>query len=183
MLYFAIQVQNAEEEAFITRALKSLAEDGRRFFAPKRILNEMKGGKTVKRMRCVFPGYVFLETDNLGEDLRWKLRRVRGFYRFLKDTAHPSPLNDRDKQLLLKFISFGKAADISRVTFDENERIMVLDGPLKGLEGQIVKVDRRRGRAKVKLDMCEQGFLVDFGFEAVAKVAKGGETDNGGSRT
>lgn len=178
MQYFAIQVRSAEEDAFIERAVRGLALGERRLFAPKRVLREHKGGKTVQRSRCVFPGYVFLETEELDHATRWALRRVRGFLRFLKETGDPSPLNDRDRQLLLRFISFGKAADISRVTFDENDRISVLDGPLKGLEGQIVKVDRRRGRAKVKLDLCEQGFLVDFGFEAVAKVAKGGEAGN-----
>ena len=181
MLYYAIQVRSADEEAFIARSVKALKDDPRRFFAPKRILKEQKGGKTVRQARSVFPGYVFFETEELDLPTRWTIRRVRGFLRFLNDTANPTALNDRDRQLLLRFISFGKAADISKVVFDENERIVVLEGPLKGLEGQMVKVDRRRGRAKVKLDMCETGFLVDFGFEAVAKAAKGGESDNGGS--
>lgn len=183
MLYFAIQVRTSEEDDFIKRVVRSFEAEPRKLFAPKRILKEFKQGKTVTRARSVFPGYVFLETEELDFDTRWKIRRTRGFYRFLNETAHPTPLNDRDRALLLKFISFGKAADISKVAFDENDRIMVLDGPLKGLEGQIVKVDRRRGRAKVKLDMCEQGFLVDFGFEAVSKAAKGGTTDNGGTGT
>ncbi len=183
MIYYAIQVRSSDEEGFIARSVKSLRDDPRRFFAPKRVLKEFKNGKTVRQTRTVFPGYVFLETEELDSEIRWKIRRVRGFLRFLNDTANPTPLNDRDRQLLLKFISFGKAADISKVVFDEQERIVVLDGPLKGLEGQIVKVDRRRGRAKVKLDMCETGFLVDFGFEAVAKAAKGGDSDNGGSGT
>lgn len=183
MQYFAIQVRSAEEEQYIGRARRAMAQDERRFFSPKRILPENRRGKTEKKMHTVFPGYVFFETEELDYETRWKLRRVRGFLRFLKDTSAPTPLNDRDRQLLLRFISFGKAADISKVVFDENERIVVLEGPLVGLEGQIVKVDRRRGRAKVRLDMCEEGFLVDFGFEAVAKAAKGGESDNGGSRT
>ncbi len=42
-----------------------------------------------------------------------------------------------------------------------------MSGPLKELEGKIVKVDRRKGRAKVKLDMFEHAFLIDFGFEAL----------------
>jgi len=181
MLYYAIQVRSADEEAFIARLLKVFPSDDRRLFAPKRILKEMRKGKAIPRARTVFPGYVFLETEELDSETRWSVRRTRGFLRFLNETSNPTPLDDRDRQLLLRFISFGKAADISKVTFDENERIVVLEGPLKGLEGQIVKVDRRRGRAKVKLDMCEQGFLVDFGFEAVTKVAKGEESENGGS--
>ncbi|MCX7031488.1 MAG: KOW motif-containing protein, partial [Spirochaetes bacterium] len=55
--------------------------------------------------------------------------------------------------------------DKSVVTFDENRRIRVVSGPLQGLEGSIVKVDRRKGRAKVRLDIYADAFEIDFGFE------------------
>jgi transcriptional antiterminator NusG len=180
MLYYAIQVRTTGEDEFIRRASRALRSETQRFFAPKRVLKEVKGGKPIKRYHPVFPGYVFFETEELEIEHRWKIRRVEGFYRFLNETSNPLPLSDNDRQLLLRFISFGKAADISKVTFDENQRIVVLDGPLKGLEGRIVKVDRRRGRAKVSLDICETGFLIDFGFEAVSKVARGPEATHDG---
>jgi transcriptional antiterminator NusG len=53
----------------------------------------------------------------------------------------------------------------STVKFDENSRIYVLSGPLEGLEGKIVKIDKRKQRAKVQLDLYKESFLVDFGFE------------------
>jgi transcriptional antiterminator NusG len=62
---------------------------------------------------------------------------------------------------------FGQVIDKSVVYFDTGKRIRVVSGPLKELEGKIVKVDRRKGRAKVKLDMFENEFLIDFGFEAL----------------
>jgi transcriptional antiterminator NusG len=184
MHYYAIQVQTGDEDKFIRRAdiilkIGPQPEVSLNFFAPKRTLKEKKAGKQVSILRHVFPGYVFLETETLETESRWKIRRLRGFYRFLPDSVSPLPLVERDKSLLLRFISFGKSADISKVTFDENQRIVVLEGPLRGLEGSIVKVDKRRGRAKVKLDMCEVGFLIDLGFEVVAGVTKGGDSTNG----
>ena len=53
----------------------------------------------------------------------------------------------------------------SKVIFDENKRIRVIHGALKGLEGKIVKVDRRKQRAKVALTLYEDSFLIDFGFD------------------
>ena len=76
-------------------------------------------------------------------------------------------------------MSFGKVADISKVSFDADQRIVVLEGPLKGLEGLIVKVDMRKRRAKVRLDMCENSFLVDMGFEILDRSAKGPVNDDG----
>ncbi len=51
--------------------------------------------------------------------------------------------------------------------FDENKRIRIVAGPLKNLEGMIVRVDRRKGRARVRLALYEDSFEVDFGFEAL----------------
>ena len=166
------RLRTAEEDDFIRRALTSHPVPQGHLFAPKRLVPVRKGGKVTNRLLPVFPGYVFLETMDLSYSDRWSFRRTDGFFRFLQNSITPTPLTDKDRATLLHFISFGKYADISKVTFDENERIVVLDGPLKGLEGSIVKVDRRRGRAKVALDMCSNGFLVDLGFNVVEKVSE-----------
>ncbi len=174
MLYYAVQVRSTEEDDFIRRILAKEEPPKGRFFAPKRLLPQRKAGKVTNKLLPVFPGYVFYETPSLDDADRWIIRRTAGFYRFLKTSLEPSPLSDNDKSILLHFISFGKYADISKVTFDENDRIVVIQGPLKGLEGKIVKADRRRGRAKVALDICSTGFLVDLGFLVVEKVTQGG---------
>jgi transcriptional antiterminator NusG len=63
-------------------------------------------------------------------------------------------------------------AGISKVYFDEDARIVVVDGPLAGLEGKIVKVDKRKGRAKIKLDLYDDSFTIDLGFELLEKAAE-----------
>jgi len=76
-------------------------------------------------------------------------------------------------------MSFGKVADTSKVVFDENERIVVIEGPLKGLEGSIIKINKRKGRAKVSLDMCESSFLIDLSFEILDRSSKGSGSEHG----
>jgi transcription termination/antitermination protein NusG len=182
MLYYAIQVRTTEEDEFVKRVGTSPLLSDERFFVPKRVVDIRKNGKVKKnQVLTIFPGYVFLETEELTIDQFWVLRRTDGFYRFLRDNQDRTPLVDSDKELLLHFISLGERADKSKVIFDENDRIVVLDGALKGLEGSIVKVDRRRGRAKVRLDFCQAGFLVDLGFEVVERVRQGGPSSNGES--
>jgi len=178
MQYYAIQVMTGGEDDYRRRLVPSL--DGRTLFIPKRVIPIRRMGKVKKEMLPVFAGYVFVESENILEDLDfyWLLRHTNGFVRFLRDNTSPTPLNDRERILLRHFMSFGEIADTSKVTFDENDRIVVLSGPLKGLEGQIVRVNRRKGRAKVKLDICETGFLIDLGFETVERVASKGGGDN-----
>jgi transcription termination/antitermination protein NusG len=174
MRYYAIQVFTGQEDDF-TRLLHPRLLD-RQVYVPKRVLDIRRRGKVKRESSPVFPGYAFIESEDILKDLDayWAARRTPGFVRFLGDNVSPTALTDKDLNLLRHFISFGEYADTSKVTFDENDRIVVLEGPLKGLEGRIVKVNRRKGRAKVALDMCNAGFLIDFGFTAVERVKDGG---------
>jgi transcription termination/antitermination protein NusG len=173
MQYYAMHVLTNSEDDF-SRRLRPLVGD--RIIVPKKLLTIRKRGVNKKVLSPVFRGYVFLQSEDLLSELDvfWAIRRTPGFIRYLRESARPSPLNDRDLALLRHFISLGEFADTSKVTFDENDRIVVLEGPLKGLEGRITKVDRRKGRARVILDMYESQFPIDLGFEVVERVKSGG---------
>ena len=64
---------------------------------------------------------------------------------------------------------FGPKIGASMVHFDENERIVVDKGPLKGLEGSIIKVDRRKQRAKIQLNFHGSTYTLDLGFEDISR--------------
>ena len=53
--------------------------------------------------------------------------------------------------------------------FDENDRIVVIEGPLKGFEGSIIKVDRRKHRAKIQVDFAGNAHTMDLSFEDIEK--------------
>ena len=73
--------------------------------------------------------------------------------------------------MALHFIKkIGPVAGKSKVYFDENSRIVVTEGPLMGLEGKIVKVDKRKGRAKIKLDLYDDSFAIDLAFEVIGTL-------------
>jgi transcriptional antiterminator NusG len=179
MHYYAIHVLTDSENDFIRRVQSNIGSSN--IISPKRVLSIRRKGKARKEKSPVFPGYVFLGTDDdlLSDlDTYWTVRKTPGFLRYLRENTKPTALAEKDLNLLRHFMSFGEYADTSKVFFDEDDRIVVLEGPLKGLEGRIVKVDRRKGRAKVSLDMCETGFLIDLGFTAVERVKSGGNADH-----
>lgn len=172
MNYYALQVKTSSEDLFIQRVVKSLSREqteGTRLIFPRRNMPIRKAGITKSKIEPVFPGYIFLESPELEKNLYWVIRTTPGFYRFLPDNKEPAPLLGRDLSTLRHFISFGDIAQKSKVMFDSDDRIKVLDGPLKGLEGRIVKVDKRKGRAKVKLDMYDESFLIDLAFEVMGQ--------------
>lgn len=174
MQYYTIQVLTEGEDDFVRRILPLLGPD--RIILPKILTPIRRRGVTRKEERPLFPGYVFIESENILGDLDtyWDIRHTEGFIRFLRRSPKPTPLSEKDLSLIRHFISFGECADTSKVTFDENDRIVVLEGPLKGLEGRILKVDRRKGRARVSLDLYEDSFPIDLGFEVVERAESGG---------
>lgn len=170
MEYFVAQVYTRGESAFIRMANQLELPGVRRILWPRRLLKIRRRGKEKKTEAAVFPGYVFLEAESLDPETYQTLRRLPYFLRFLPENEDIQPLSDEDKRVIAHLVSHGEVVQPSRVQFDRNSRILVLEGPLKGLEGRITKVDRRKGRAKVKLDLYNSSFEVDFPFESMERL-------------
>jgi transcriptional antiterminator NusG len=175
MNYYALQVKTRGEEKYI-KLFRALHPDcGVKIYFPKRKLAVRRRGATVQTTPAVFPGYIFIEIDE-GDSVynsHWLFRKTDGFYRFLRSNQNIRPLDGKDLETVLHFIKkTGPLAGISKVYFDENSRIIVVEGPLAGLEGKIIKVDKRKGRAKIKLDLYDDSFAVDLGFELIEPAAQ-----------
>lgn len=170
MLYYALQVRTGREAQYIEIARRRRAEAT--LLWPRRCLRIRRGGQWKDSIAPLFPGYLFLKAEQF-DDVPWReLRGLPDFITFLPANDRIIPLDGRDQATLGHFMAFGEIVDRSVVTFDENRRIRVVSGPLKGLEGRIVKVDRRKGRAKVRLDIYEDAFEIDFGFEILEGAAE-----------
>jgi transcriptional antiterminator NusG len=166
-------VKTREEEKYIRlfRALHPEIDVPIHF--PQRVLDIRRRGKISHRRSAVFPGYIFLELENEDDifGCHWAFRRTSGFFRFLPSSRNIRPLADRDLGPVLHFIkTVGPVAGKSLVSFDQDNRITVIQGPLSGLEGKIVKVDKRKKRAKIRLDLYDDSFTVDLSFETITGI-------------
>jgi transcriptional antiterminator NusG len=171
MPFYALQIWTGNEARFVALAGRKLAGSGVRLVWPRRSLRIRRGGIWRESVAPIFPSYVFLQSPEVDPDLYAGLKRTPGFVRFLPSNEALAPLEQKDQGLLTHFLSFGEVVQKSAAIFDENKRIRVISGPLKNLEGRIVRVDRRKGRARVRLEMYEDSFEVDFGFEALDSAA------------
>ncbi len=169
MNYYAVQVQTGQEEKIINNVQNILSsrKSQQHFIFPKRTLKIRRAGIQKEEAKPVFPGYFFIEIEKIDTELYNTLRHTKGFYRFLKNNKEITPLVGKDLSILHHFLQFGQTISTSQVYFDENDRICVTSGPLKGLEGFIIKVDKRKKRAKVKMDFANENLLIDLGFELI----------------
>jgi transcriptional antiterminator NusG len=184
MSIFALQVKTRDEEKYIKLFYADNPNRRNiRMHFPKREVRIRKLGKNVTKIAPVFAGYVFVELekeDNIMKHL-WVLRTTNGFFRFLPSNKMIRELQGSDLEIVVHFIhQLGQIAGVSKVYFDENAKIVVKEGPLLGLEGRIVKIDRRKGRAKIKLDLYGDSFSVDLSFEMIEPTKPGPASRDGG---
>lgn len=176
MSFYVVSVQPRREHQFIQSARNATGADKTALhdvtlYWPRRKLSVRRKGRTEESLVPLFPGYIFISAPQITEAEYRCMRRLPGFYRFLESNDNIRELSGRDEEIVAHFIRFGEVIGKSTVTLDRNQRITVLDGPLQGLEGLIVKVDKRKQRAKVRLDLYDDSFLVDFGFDLLAPGA------------
>ncbi|MCF6334755.1 MAG: antiterminator LoaP [Spirochaetales bacterium] len=176
MKYYVLQVMTGEEKKFRDLAKVNFrlelpeVDVENSLIWPRRKLTIRKNGINRETLAPIFPGYLFFMGEKLSPEVYWLLRRTPEFVRFLKSNQNIEPLEGSDKDLLMHFLNFGEIVEKSKVWFDENKKIRVLSGPMKGLEGRIIKVDRRKKRAKISLSLYRESFTIDFGFEILGKV-------------
>lgn len=171
MSFFVVQVQSSFEINFkklLIAALEKSDTEKISIHVPQRKLSIRRRGKTREEQKPIFPGYVFINAEEYSAALLKAIREIPCFAVFLPDNRSPQPLNKLDQEIIKKLLSNGEIITKSKVSFDENNTIQVIQGPLKGLEGKIVKVDKRKGRAKIQLSLYKNDFFIDFGFDDIA---------------
>ncbi len=168
--YFALGSRPRNEEKALVTIGPKLERFEARLFLPRRELFIRKSGKVVRELCPLFPGYIFLETTDLSPTL---YKEIKSFYPtiwFIKMQDFPVPLSPRDVETLRRFLQFGEVIRPSLVTFEESQKIKVVDGPLMGLEGKIIKVDRRKQRARICIEFNGNDFQIDLAFELIESL-------------
>jgi transcriptional antiterminator NusG len=134
---------------------------------PERTLRERINGKWKEVSRILFPGYVFISAY-LDTDLYYRLMAIPSVIRIL-GTGKPDPVPLEEMQVILRLGNEGDPLGLSEV-YRQGNMVYVISGPLVGLEGQIIKVDARRFRAKVNISLMGEPRIVELGIVDISKV-------------
>ena len=170
MVIYCISVRTGLEEKYINSVQPVLNDSessihGTLYFLRKRM--RLKTGK--EYFDPFFPGYLFFKTEEEDPSKLRCLSKYSGFLRFLPSTTDIQPLLASDLQIVTSLLKFGTTVDIVPVTFDENDRIVILDGPFKDFSGKVIAVNKRNKRLNIQLDFMNGMRVVGLTYEEVAK--------------
>ncbi|MDR2421696.1 MAG: antiterminator LoaP [Oscillospiraceae bacterium] len=140
-------------KAELERELAELPDVDCAILVPKRELVERKGGTGRTVLKVMFPGYVIIGTERINEFASAAKRNSNVLYALTGDSEYLEIYPDEISCIIYMQDDDGVIV-MSEVEYDKDNRIRVLAGPLKGQEGRITKVDRRKGRVKVKFALA-----------------------------
>ena len=172
MQYYIIQVATGREQFFVENVKKFAPQlvEKHNFIYLTRELTIRRQGKILHELQPMFPSYIIVQTTNEVDSFTLAaLKKVPDFYHFLNSNTDIVALYDRDLQIIQHFLGLGPKNGQSLVRFDDNDRIVVIEGPLKGLEGSIIKVYKRKQRAKICVDFGGTAHTMDLSFEDISK--------------
>jgi transcriptional antiterminator NusG len=150
--WYAVFVITGQEESVCRRIEQKFADRETlkaKLFVPKRIIHERKDGIVSKLHRVLFPGYVLVGTEQI-EKISPFITNTAGVLNVLKADNYYLEISLEEISGLIYMADAHGVIGESKIRLNEENRIEVIAGPLKGEEGKIVKYDRRRNRVAVE---------------------------------
>lgn len=167
-MWYVIQTETGKEEktkAFIEKRVSAAVYHDIRV-----LYYEMKRrylGEWHKEKNRLFPGYLFIDSDNI-EELYLELKNVPELTKLLGYDGEVVALRPEEEKFLRELTQHDGTAAMS-VGVQIGDKIIVKEGVLVGKESVIRKVDRHKRKALIEIEMLGESRLIEIGLEIVEK--------------
>lgn len=141
-----------------------------RVIVPETIEVEVKDGVQKEKKKKMFPGYILVEM--VMSDEAWYIVRntpgVTGFIGSSGKGAKPTPLLPQEIDRVLA--NMGMSRIDAESEMKKGDKVSIIDGPFKGMEGVIDSVDLENKRLNVLIDLFGQETPVEVELFQVSKL-------------
>ena len=168
--WYVIQVRTGKEEWVVTCCNLLLHDDSclNRCFIPYSKRLRKRRGEWIERTEILFPGYVFMVSDDPTR-LYQALKQIPDLTKMLgRDKKEIFSLPEDEVAFLQSFGEENQIVDLS-VGCIEGDQIIVENGPLKGKEGLIRRIDRHKRIAEIEIEFLGEKRKAKVGLEIVRK--------------
>jgi len=178
-MYFCVNCMATKEDDVrdrINRLLAKALDDEFLVWLPKKEVKEKRGGKYEIAERPMFSGYLFLYWEGSDEKCipMFELKRIPGLTRILCYDDGSHALKGKDQDFARWLHMNGGFIRQSKVVYSEGQRIHICEGPLKGFDGNVIKVDRHHKRITLRFDIAGNISDVNFSVEFLdSNIASG----------
>lgn len=154
MKYYVVKTQNNREKSVAERIVKE-SETGTligkigKVIVPLEKVITVKDGKKIQKDKIMLPGYVFLETNSVGE-VKYFLRSVKGNSGLL--SSRNGEIESLTEAEVNKMI--GKQDEskiISDAIFNIGEEVLITDGPFSSMKAIIDEITDKKVKLSVSI--------------------------------
>ena len=148
-------------------------EDSWNTFYPRIELIRRQNGVDHIVVKPLFPSYIFIESDINQQAFRDKIQALRtrktGIIKELKYQDDIPALHKEEKSYLQGLLDDSYTLKKSE-GFIENDHVVITNGPLKGSESYISRINRHKRKAVLELTMLHKKIDVTVPLEIIKKI-------------
>ena len=117
----------------------------------------------------MLPGYVFVHSDLEVEEY-WRIIKTTGVVRMVGFKGKPVPAGEEEISSLMILDGTDRTVE-NRAYMKKGDRVMVMEGPLKGLVGYYIRHRNRSDKVAVTIELLKRSLVVDITEGALEKVS------------
>lgn len=137
------------------------------WFVPLYRVATSRKGVVQEATEVLYPGYIIVSTADV-DALKTALEKMPAFARILGSNNEAYlPLSEEERAWINAFTKRDDRIIDKSLGYIEKGEVRVVDGPLVGREAQIVKINRRKGIAVIRLTMCGREVETKIGLNVV----------------
>lgn len=162
--WYAIHTRSRFErkvyEAFCGKSIEA--------FLPKKQVMSRRKDRRKKILVPLLPGYVFVQFD-MNPETYWQIIKTVGVVRMVGFDGKPVPSRDEEISFLMILDGTDRTVQ-NRAYMKRGDRVMIMEGPLKGLVGFYLRHKGQSDKVVVSVELLQRSLAVEIEDWALEKV-------------
>lgn len=138
-------------------------------FLPKVQVMSRRKDRRKKILVPLLPGYVFVQSE-LDPYAYWEVIKTIGVVRMITFKGRPVPANDQEIESLMIMNETDRTVE-NRSFMRKGDRVMIMEGPLKGLVGFYLKHKNKSEKVVVSIELLRRSMAVEIEGWALEKIS------------
>ena len=136
-------------------------------FLPKMLVMSRRKDRRKKILVPLLPGYVFVQTDLNNTEYLQILKTV-GVVRMVGIKGRPAPAKEEEIASLMILDGTDRTVQ-NRAYMNKGDRVMIMEGPLKGLVGYYLRHKGQSDKVVVSVDLLQRSLEIEIEDWALEK--------------
>ena len=163
--WYAIHSRSRHEDVVLNGLKKKFIEG----FLPKMQVMSKRKDRRKMILVPILPGYVFVHSD-LNLNQYWDIIKTYGVVRILG--IQGKPVSVRDEEIAsLKTLHGTDRTVRNQAYMKEGDRIMIMEGPLKGLTGFYLRHKGKVDKVVISIELLQRSLVVEVEDLTIEKIS------------